>query len=237
MTFEKNASPRRKRFLNRIAIAVAALTISACFFACHRPEPPEKLTIAVVKSPYPALIFIARANNYFRDEGLDVDVQLHQTGVSALDALLAGNAELASTAETPVMFAVTGGRRLTILAETFASDRELALVAGKDRGIVAPADLKGKKIAVTPGTVGEYFLRTYLAVSGISPDEVEIVKLAPAELTDALLAGQVDAAASWNPWLKKLQHELGGRVVTFTLTPPHSLMAVLSSQPGLVAKT
>lgn len=232
---------QRKRFLNWVAIAVVTLAISACLCACDRTDrkpagQPEKLTIAVVQSRYSALVAIARANNYFGDEGLNVTVQLHQTGVSALEALFAGNAELAAADETPIMFAVTGGRQLTILTEIFVSDRELALVALKERGVVAPSDLKGKKIAVTPGTAGEYFLHTYLAVNGLSPAEVVIVELAPAELTDALLAGEVDAVASRNPWIKKLQNELGGRGITFTLNPPHSLMAVLSARPDFASK-
>ena len=238
MTVKKKASHQSVSLLNRMVIVVAAVVAGACLCACdrvdHKPTgSPEKLTIAVVQSLYPALIFIAQSNNYFRDEELDVIVQLHQSGPSALDALIEGKAELASTAETPVMFKITGGDRLTILAQTFASDRELALVARKGQGVIAPADLKGKKIAVTPNTVGEYFLSTYLAVNSIAPDKVEIVKLPPVELVEALLAGKVDAAASWNPWAKKMQIELGDRGISFPLTPPSVLLAVLSSRPDL----
>ena len=109
MTIGINAANSIKVLIIRISFAVTALTTVVFIFACSRSEHkpagrPEKLTIAVVQTFYPALTLIAKSNNYFRDEGLDVTVQLHQTGVSALDALNAGKADLASTAETPVTF-------------------------------------------------------------------------------------------------------------------------------------
>jgi NitT/TauT family transport system substrate-binding protein len=227
-----------KRQIIMIAGLAAVLTIGVCLFACDRTDkkpagPPEKITIAVVHNYFPALIFIAKANNYFNDERLDVTLQMHTTGVSAIDALLAGKADLASTAETPVMFAITGGRRLSLLAETLVSDRELAIVARKDRGIAAPSDLKGKKIAVTAGTIREFFLYAYLGVNGISPNEVVIARLASDTHMNALLSGKVDAVSTWNPQLKKLQKALGERGLTFYMDPPHSIITVLSSRPEL----
>lgn len=227
-----------KQYAITIRLAVFALAIAIGLTACERKEerhagPLRKVTLAGVQTFYAGLIHIALANNYFRDEGIDLTVQMHQTGVSALNALATGSADLASTAETPVMFAVTGGHQLKILANTFVSDKELAIVARKDHGVVAPTDLKGKKIAVSPGTVGEFFLHIYLAENHISPEAVEIVKLATNELVGALLAGKVDAASSWNPPVKKLRNEMGNNATTFTLTPPHSLIAILSCRPDL----
>ena len=241
MTVKYNASHHGKRLPIRMAVVVAVLVISVSILACSRTEqkpigPLEKVTVAIVQPLYSVLILVAKSNNYFRDEGLDVTVQEHQNGVAALDALFAGRAELAATAETPVMFAVTEGRRLTILAQTFVSDRNMAIVARKDRGVVAPSDLKGKKIAVSPGTVGEYFLHTFLTFNGISPHEVTIVKLDPVELIAAVLTGKVDAASTWNPHVHKMQKELGGRGLTLALTPPHPLMIVMSSRPDFPAQ-
>ena len=123
-----------------------------------------------------------------------------------------------------------------MLAETFISDRELAIVARRDRGIASPSDLKGKRIVVSPGTIREYFLYTYLGINGISPNEVFIVRLPSLEHLDVLLSGRADAVSAWNPQTKKLQKELGDRSVTFTMTPPHSIIAVLSSRPDLPAQ-
>jgi NitT/TauT family transport system substrate-binding protein len=227
-----------KRNIIMIAALAAALAMCVCLFACDRTDkkpagPREKITIAVVHNYFPALIFIAKANNYFNDEGLDVTLQMHETGVPAIDALFAGKADLASTAETPVMFAISGGRRLSLLAETLVSDRELAIVARRDRGIAAPSELKGKKIAVTAGTIREFFLYAYLGVNGISPNDVVIARLASDTHMNALLSGKVDAVSSWNPQLKKLQKALGERGLTFYMDPPHSIITVLSSRPEL----
>ena len=224
-----------------ITVLIMALLLNIFLFSCDRARkktisPPKNVTIAVVQTYFPALIFIARANNYFYNEGLNVTIQLHKSGVTALDALYSGQADLASTAETPVMFAITGGHQLTLLAETFRSDRELSIVARKDRGIVAPSDLRGKKIAVTPGTVREFFLYAYLGVNGISLNEVIISKLPSDKHMAAILSGKVDAVSSWDPQTKELQKELGARGVTFTMTPSHSIAAILSSRPDFLSQ-
>jgi len=227
-----------KQFLIRTTLAIAALAVCAFLFACDLTDkksagPPEKITIAVVHNYFQGLIFIASAKNYFLDEGLDVTVRSHQSGVTALEELLAGKAELASTAETPVMFSITGGHRLTLLAEIFMSDRELVIIARKDRGIVSPSDLKGKKIAVTQGTARAYFLYSFLSINGISPAEVEIVNLPSHKHMAALLSGRVDAVSTWNQQIEQTQKRLGARGMTFTMDPPYSIIAVLSSRPDL----
>ncbi len=49
------------------------------------------------------------------------------------------------------------------------------LVARKDRGIVNVSDLRGKRIGTTKGTIAEFHLGRFLALNGITLQDVTLV--------------------------------------------------------------
>jgi NitT/TauT family transport system substrate-binding protein len=173
--------------------------------------PPEKVTLAISTTIHPVLAKIADAKGFFNREGLDVTLQFHSSGKAALQSVLDGKADLATTADTPIMLALMKGARLSVLATIETSTRNTAIVARKDRGINSPTDLKERRIGVTLGTNGEYFLDSYLVLQGMTHKDVEIVPLKPEEMTDALLQGKVDAVSTWNPHVANLLKTLGDR--------------------------
>jgi NitT/TauT family transport system substrate-binding protein len=88
-------------------------------------------------------------------------------------------------------------------------------VAQKDRGIVKPADLKGKRIGVTLGTNADFFADAFLLAHAIDRKKVKIIDMKPDEMLDALGKGRVDAVSTFNPTLKQLQKGLGSKGAVF----------------------
>jgi NitT/TauT family transport system substrate-binding protein len=79
---------------------------------CEAKKPagqPEKITIAILTTIHPTLVKIADAKGFFREEGLDVTLQPHSSGKSALQSLLDNKADFATAADTPIMFAMMNG--------------------------------------------------------------------------------------------------------------------------------
>jgi NitT/TauT family transport system substrate-binding protein len=70
-------------------------------------------------------------------------------------------------------------------------------------------DLKGKKIGVARGTSGDFFLGRFLEIQGMSIREVTVVDLPPAQVTDPLLNGTVDAVSTWDPYAYATEQRLG----------------------------
>ena len=198
----------------------ATAAIIVCLLACSRTDQKsaghaEKVTIAYANPPYTVLIDIAQAQGYFRQDGLEVVPQLYSYGKPTLEALLAGKADFATIGETPFMFAVMKGEKISVIATIQTSNKNNAVIARKDSGIRVPRDLKGRRIAVTSGTIGEFFMDAFLGVNGISRKDVKIVTLSPAGMQDALTSGEIDAASTWNPDLVLMQRKLGDKGVTF----------------------
>lgn len=188
-------------------------TINSC--QQQKTSPPEKIIIAYTTNINPVIIHIAFANGFFKEEGLDATPQPHAFGKLALQSVIDGKADIATVADTPIMFAVMGGKQITILAVLQTSNRNEALLARKDRGIAKPSDLKGKTIGLTSGTTGHFFTDSFLQFHNIDRKQVKIIDIKPDEMADALTSGKVDAVSIWNPNLTQLKKKLGSNGITF----------------------
>jgi sulfonate transport system substrate-binding protein len=178
---------------------------------CDSPEnimvdDPVKVTIAVADQPIGSLVYIANEQGFFREEGLEVNLISYTSGKDALNqGLLKENANFAFTAETPVMYAVMQGQKILIGATIGSSSKNMAIVA--KNSIRKEQDLIGKKIAVTQGTNGAFFLDVFLTLNNLQ-QKVEVVNKKPEELVDALINDEVSAVVVWNPHLNILKNKL-----------------------------
>jgi ABC-type nitrate/sulfonate/bicarbonate transport system substrate-binding protein len=227
-----------------VAVVIVALVLCAGGYLwlghigpfSDRAAAPEKLTIAVAPIPMSAPIYVAADRGYFRQEGLDVSIEPYAVGKDALAAVLSGKADLATVAETPVMFAVMGGGQLFVIATICDSEKDLAIVARKDRGISQPADLKGKMIGVTPGTTADFFLESFFDFHNVPKKSTKTIPLKPAEMLPALSVGRVDAVATWEPVIGNARAELGEKVQTYYATGFYRETWNIVAAPDLVKK-
>ncbi len=201
-----------------VLFTLIALSVSGCdWFDSQKPQkqnfPLKKINIATFKGLFSAPVYIAFVNGYFEEEGLNITLNQYMSGKACLKALLAGKADLATVAETPLMHAGLRREKIYIVASFVNSERNLAIVA-KDRSIM-PDKLKGKKIGVTVGTNGEFFLDTFLAFHGMQANEVKLINLKPDEMFNALINGKVDAVSTWNPHVLRLKKEIGDKGIIY----------------------
>jgi NitT/TauT family transport system substrate-binding protein len=205
-----------KKHIIEIAVLVTALAVCACLCACDRADKTlEKITIAYSTTPDAGLAEVAQMQGYYRQEGLDAVPQKYALGKDALQAVLEGKADFATVAETPVMFAVMQGEKISVIATIQMSKKNYAIVARSDKGILAPHDLNGKKIAVRLGTSGEFFLDSFLTMHAISRKDVNVVDLSPNGLRDALVNGDVDAISALPFVTVQVQKKLADKAITF----------------------
>lgn len=211
---ETTGTISRRRFFPHLLLAAIIMSASALFPGCDRAEEKpaaatETATIAYAAFYRSILAEIALVKGYFREERLDVTPRLHAYGKRALDDLLSGNADFATIAETPVVLAILDGADLVIVATIFKAARDHAIIGRKDRGVLAPGDLRGKKIATSLSTSAEFYLDSLLAVYGISRHDIELVELPQHEIPQALAEGKIDGAAVFEPYLEAAVRQLG----------------------------
>jgi len=210
----------KRPLIVRLVMILSFAAITACLPACTpRGEksagPPEKVTIAISATTESVLAEVAQMQGFFKQEGLEVLIRKHPYGRPCLEDMLAGNADFATVAETPVMFAVMKGEKISVLATIEASRRGNALVARRDRGIATFKDIKGKRVGVTMGTVSDFFLDAILTMNGVSRKEITPVDLKAEKMPQALADGEIDGASTFNPYTIRAQQKLGDNAATF----------------------
>lgn len=196
--------------LKRTCLAVALLF--AGILGCQRSSlrgPLRPVTVACTTQPQSTLVHVALAKGYFEQEGLKAEAQLHTYGKAALQSLLEHKADFATVAETPVMFNVLKGEAFFVIATIEASNQNNAIVARRDAGIASASNLKGKRIAFTPGTTSDFFLDSMLTAHGLDRGTIQPIALKPEEMREAILGRKVDAVCTWNFPLTLIKRDLG----------------------------
>jgi len=178
-------------------------------------SPVEKLRIALPVLPHTMLVHVAAAKGYFTDEGLDVSILPVSHGVAAISDVLQEKADLAVAADVPFVISVMQGGAIGMVASLVVSN-DNAIIARRDHAIAAPRDLAGKKIGVSFGTAGSYFLRAFLIRHRLPPGAIVLVDLPPDRIVAALANGSVDAVATWQPISFEAQAALGKNALSFT---------------------
>ncbi|GAA6624025.1 aliphatic sulfonate ABC transporter substrate-binding protein [Scytonema sp. NUACC26] len=134
-------------------------------------------------------------------------------GPQQLEALNAGGLDIASTAESPPVFAQAAGTPLVYLATTSANARSVSLVVPVNSPIKSVKDLKGKKVAFQKASIGHYLLLKALEKNGFKLSDVESVYLPPPDANIAFNQGKVDAWFIWEPFVTRNVQQKVGRVL------------------------
>ena len=146
-----------------------------------------------------AVPFVADAEKLWAKEGLNVTSLGFTSGRLSAEAALAGKADFATTTDSVVALAALQGQKVKVFAEFANSSTQMLVTARRDKGVVQPQDLRGKKFATMFGTAGHYFVNRYLGLHGLTTKDVTVLNLRPPEMISALAQGSIDAFA-WDWW-------------------------------------
>jgi NitT/TauT family transport system substrate-binding protein len=200
----------------KIMLLVSALFLTGpagCSGEGERHSPKDHVNTVIAVTPWPASagLYVAQEKGYFKDEGLDVAFHSYISGHLGLDAAISGKAHFATVGDTPIARAVIEGKPVAVVATLCEINRAVLIVARKDRGILSPEDLRGKRIGVVVGTTADFFLNIFLTTSYIPRTEVRIVGLETEEVVNALARGEVDAVSTWFPHTLAASDRLGDK--------------------------
>lgn len=188
-------------------------------------QAPAKVKLGVLKLTSSAVLFLGVEKGYFKEFGIEPELVYFQAAQPIAVALASGDIPVGATGLTAGLFnIVAGGVRIWIVADKgreWPNHNLTALVVRKDLydgGVRSMRDLKGKKIGVTQiGSTFHYNVGRYLEKEGLAPGDVELVPLqALPALNDALTAKRVDAVATAEPFVSRL--EATGAGVTIVQT-------------------
>jgi NitT/TauT family transport system substrate-binding protein len=150
---------------------------------------------------------IAQKTGIFRRNGLDVDVQIMNSGAAAAAAIAGGAMQAGGTSVMGLITAHLKGVPFQIIAPAslYLSDRPSELlVVRKDSPIRTGADMNGKTVA-SPALRDLFSITMYAWVDQNGGDSRTLreIELPPAATPAALDAGRIDAAVLTEPLLSQ----------------------------------
>ncbi|MBN1369869.1 MAG: ABC transporter substrate-binding protein [Dehalococcoidaceae bacterium] len=193
-----------------VAAGVLAMLLSSCSCREDISSPPESIVVAYSPFESTALFWIARDQQFFGNNGLEITLRKYDTGAASLSGVLGGEADIAvGMTEFPVVRMAFQQEAMVILGNANKGEF-IYLIGRQDRDINQPADLKGKKIGVARGTIAEFYLGRFLELNGMKMQDVNIVDLkTPSEWVNAVVAGDVDAVVTAQPEANTAKERLG----------------------------
>lgn len=166
-----------------------------------------------------APLSLADKAGIFKKNGLDVEIKFIPQKDRHL-ALAAGAIQCAATTvETHVAWNANG----VPIVQIFQMDKSYGADGLAVRGdIKSFADLKGKTIGVdAPGTAPYFGLAWMLNKNGMTLKDVKTTTLSPQASAQAFVAGQNDAAMTYEPYLSTVRdNPAAGKILATTLDYP-----------------
>jgi NitT/TauT family transport system substrate-binding protein len=203
-----------------LGMVVISLAVAAYLWSSRKStlsaERLDQVTIATnVDYIGTCPVVVAHDKGFFANEGILAIVQPYSSGKASMDAVLTGQADIGTVADLPIMFAGMNDQHISVIGTIFKTEKDHGIVGRRDRGIDTPISLKGKRIGVTLSTSGHFALDAFLNRQRLSPSEVDMRNYPPEELSHALERGDVDAVATWEPYLTTMRKQLGNNSITF----------------------
>ncbi|APW36487.1 ABC transporter permease [Rhodoferax koreense] len=166
-----------------------------------------------------APLSLADKAGIFKKNGLDVEIKFIPQKDRHL-ALAAGAIQCAATTvETHVAWNANGVPIVQIFQMDKSYGADGIVVRGDIKGF---ADLKGKTIGVdAPGTSPYFALAWMLNKNGMTLKDVKLTTLAPQAAAQAFVAGQNEAAMTYEPYLSTVRdNPAAGKILATTIDYP-----------------
>ncbi|MCW5748800.1 MAG: ABC transporter substrate-binding protein [Alphaproteobacteria bacterium] len=243
---------RRKLLTSATTLTLGAATAGVWGGWAPAVAKPEKSKVVLAVGGKSALYYlsltIAERLNYFKAEGLDVEINDFQGGAKSLQALMGGSADVVAGAYEHTIRMQQRGQHIMGFA-LIGRGMQLAIGLLKDRAekVKGPADIKGMKFGVTaPGSQTHMLVNNWAAKGGLKPSDIVAIGIgAGASVIAAVEKGEIDGVSQADPALTILEQKglIKIMVDTRTMKGNQELFggsmpaACLYAQPDLVKKT
>ncbi len=197
------------KVLETVRLAALTLVLAA---GAAQAQAPEKKDIKLGVGGAPALYYLPLAVTeklgYFKEQGLNVEINDFKGGAQSLTALVGGSVDVVTGAyEHTLRMQVKGQDILAVIELGRYPGIALAVKTDRADKIKSAADLKGARIGVTaPGSSTNMIVWYLMAKAGLKPDDASYVGVGtgPSAIA-AIQKGEIDAISNIDPVIAKLE--------------------------------
>ena len=193
-----------------IALLVAVVLVALGLGAPSAQPAPQKVVFALNWFPVGdhAAYWVALEKGYYRQRGLDVDMQNSKGSGDSIAKVDTGRADVGLADSAVVIASSARGTKVKVVGMVFDKS-PLNIWSRKDAPITKPKDLEGKTVAAPPGDGQRQMFPAFARLNGIDPAKVTWVNVEPAAKVPALAEKRVDAVADYTTGLPFYEKAVG----------------------------
>ena len=135
------------------------------------------------------------------------------SGPPQIEAATAGKIDFAITGNTPPIFGAASNAKVKIVSAYDGGGFGDQILVHSDSPVQTVGDLRGKKIAVAKGSSAHGHTLVQLERAGLTPADVELVFLQPADALSAFTQRRVDVWAVWDPYTAQAETDFPVRSI------------------------
>jgi NitT/TauT family transport system substrate-binding protein len=170
-------------------------------------------------------MYLARDLGYFKDMGLDVDLQVIEDSSLYMAAAAAGKLDGSLSTIDEIMKYRSDDfcfKAVYTLDDSYGGD---GLLVQNDVSKIQ--DLKGVQVAMNEGSTSEFWFAYYLKQNGMTPDDVVVSNMSADDAAAAFMAGSIPAAVTWEPNLTLAKKSGKGKVLVDSTAIPGVIVDVV----------
>lgn len=159
--------------------------------------------------------YVAEQKGWWEQVGLKPEFSIFPAGVPQMAAAASKSWDVGATGSVP---AILGHMRFKVDTIGISNDESAgnALVLAADKVAEYEANpqlIKGKTIALTTNSTGDYAVQSCLKKYGLSKADVTMKNMGQAEIMSALSSKNIELAGLWAPNIYTVEEKIGAKVM------------------------
>lgn len=191
------------KLIRRALLGMGALALTTLLATPSWAQNLEPIKVRLDWTPWAnhAAFHLAQQKGWYRQAGFDVTLEDGNGSVTTVQIIGSNNAfDIGHAALAPLMIARDKGLPVKALA-VFLRKNDIGLLVPSNSAITGPAQLKGKKVGYTAGSLEAPFVDAFLAAGKITKNDLELVNLDAASKASTYAVGRTDAVFSTIPFV------------------------------------
>jgi NitT/TauT family transport system substrate-binding protein len=179
----------------------AAASLALAALVCATPAAAQEKIVALMNftiqgdhGPF----FIAKDKGYFKEAGLDVEIQRGFGSGDTVKKIVAGAADIGFADPVPVIQAVAEGQQVKAIMGGYMQEPCALYATAEGANIRSPKEMEGRTIGGPPGDICIILLQPVMERAGADWSKVKVQNMDAPTRIPLLATGKIDAAGSFS---------------------------------------
>ena len=179
-----------------------------------------------------APLYIAQEKGFFKNHNIDPEMVIIEDESQYAAAITANQIQaLGNVVDREIIHYANGAPIQFVLGmdKSYGGD---GIIASGD--IHSVKDLEGKTVGLDKASTSYFFFLAVLDKYGVDENKITIQEMTAGDAGAAFVAGKLDAAVAWEPWLSQAGQRKGGHVLISSKDFPGIIVDVISMRQDFI---